>query len=93
MSYKHLSLEERHYIELSIKNDKALTEIADDLGRSQSTISREIKRNLGLRGYRHNQANGIAQDRHTVKPKAIKLTTDTQLLLIAISAKTGVQSK
>jgi IS30 family transposase len=81
MSYKHLSLEERHYIELSIKNDKTLTEIADELGRSQSTISREIKRNLGLRGYRHNQANGIAQDRHTVKPKAIKLTTDITALI------------
>ena len=39
MSYKHLSLEERHDIEWSMKNDKSLTEIALDLGRSQSTIS------------------------------------------------------
>lgn len=60
MSYKHLSLEERHYIEISMENEKTLKEIANDLGRSQSTISREIKRNLGQRGYRHNQANRLA---------------------------------
>lgn len=34
MSYKHLSLEERHYIELSMKNEKSLTAIATELGRS-----------------------------------------------------------
>ncbi|MBN4063720.1 IS30 family transposase [Cardiobacterium sp. AH-315-I02] len=74
MSYKHLSLEERHYIELSMKNEKTLTEIADDLRRSQSTITREIKRNLGCRGYRHNQADGMAKERHVVKYKATKMT-------------------
>lgn len=74
MSYKHLSLEERHYIELSMKNGKSLTKIADDLGRSQSTISREVTRNLGQRGYRHKQANRRAQHRHEMKNKAIKMT-------------------
>lgn len=74
MSYKHLSLEERHYIELSMKNEKTLTKIADDLRRSQSTITREIKRNLGCRGYRHNQADGMAKGRHTAKYKATKMT-------------------
>lgn len=72
MSYKHLSLEERYYIELSIKNENTLTEIANDLGRSQSSISREIRRNRGLRGYRHNQADRIANERHTIKHKAAK---------------------
>lgn len=74
MSYKHLSLEERYYIELSMKNEKPLTEIAIELGRSQSTLSREIRRNQGKRGYRHNQANRLAQERHVTKSKAIKLT-------------------
>ena len=76
MSYKHLSLEERHYIEISTKNDKTSTEIAFDLDRSQSTISREIKRNAGKRGYRHQQANRMAQERHTEKDKALKLTSE-----------------
>jgi len=75
MSYKHLSLEERHYIELSLKNEKTLSEIGKELGRSQSTMTREITRNKGLRGYRHNQANRMANKRHEIKRKAVKLTT------------------
>lgn len=76
MSYKHLSLEERHYIELSMKNEKTLTVIAAELGRSQSTISREVRRNRGQRGYRHKQANCMAQERHAIKEKSIKLTDE-----------------
>jgi IS30 family transposase len=75
MSYKRLSLEERHYIELSIKNEKTFSEIGSELGRSQSTITREVARNQGQRGYRHKQANRMANNRHETKPKAIKLTT------------------
>jgi IS30 family transposase len=81
MSYKHLSLEERHYIEISIRNEIDLTKIANAIGRSQSTISREIKRNTGQRGYRHKQAGRIAQERHTAKPKAIKLTDEIKGLI------------
>ena len=76
MSYKHLSLEERHYIELSMKNAMTLSKIAVDLGRSQSTISREVTRNSGKRGYRHQQANRLARERHAIKDKSIKLTEE-----------------
>ena len=76
MSYKHLSLEERHYIERSMKNNKSLTQIALDLGRSQSTISREVARNRGQRGYRDRQANRFACKRHETKGKAIKMTDE-----------------
>ncbi len=31
MSYKHLSLEERHYIDFSLKNGKSFEEIANEL--------------------------------------------------------------
>jgi len=81
MSYKHLSLEERHYIELSMKNDMTLSQIAIDLGRSQSTISREVARNRGNRGYRHQQANRLAQGRHVTKFKSIKLTKEITSIL------------
>ncbi len=53
MNYKHLSLEEIHYIEIYIQSEKTLSEIGKDQGRSQSTITREISRNKGLRGYHH----------------------------------------
>ncbi len=33
---------------------KTLSEIGKELGRPQCTITREIARNTGLRGYRHN---------------------------------------
>jgi len=74
MNYTHLSLEERHYIELSKKEGKSTKIIASDLNRSYSTIRREIIRNEGQRGYRYQQANNKAKERHTTKNKAIKLT-------------------
>ena len=74
MSYAHLSLAERYYIEVEHKKGVRQEEIARSLGRSQSTISRELRRNRGGCGYRHQQANRLAQTRHQEKPKAIKLT-------------------
>ena len=76
MSYKHLSLEERHYIELSLKEGVSQNKISELLGRCQSSITREIKRNTGKRGYRHNQANNFAIGRHKNKEKFVKLTAE-----------------
>lgn len=69
----HLTTEERHYIETRHKLKDSTIVIAFALSRSQSTISRELMRNCGQRGYRHQQAHGKAQQRHADKPKAIKL--------------------
>jgi IS30 family transposase len=74
MGYKHLSLAERYYIEIEKKTGKSLNKIAHALGRSQSTISRELHRNTGKRGYRHKQAKCLAQERHKNKLKAVKMT-------------------
>lgn len=74
MSYTHLSLAERHYIEIEHNRGTCQKKIGQALNRSQSTISREIRRNHGARGYRHKQANEKAQARHRVKPKAVKRT-------------------
>ncbi len=81
MSYVHLSLAERHYIEIERKAGTSMNEIAKALGRSQSTLSREISRNTGQRGYRHKQANALAEQRHKNKPKAIKLTEEIKPLI------------
>ncbi|SDU34830.1 helix-turn-helix domain-containing protein [Nitrosomonas ureae] len=74
MAYAQLTLEERNYIEMRLKQEDSQNRIAGDMNRSQSTISRELARNTGLRGYRHTQADRKAKQRHTDKPKAIKLT-------------------
>ena len=81
MSYTHLSLAERHYIEIERKAGTSMKQIAKALGRSQSTLSREISRNTGQRGYRHKQANGLAEKRHKNKPKAVKLTDEIKQLI------------
>ena len=75
MSYKHLSLEERHYIKVERKAGISMNKIASSLKRSQSSISRELKRNTGQKGYRHKQADRMALERHKNKYKAVKLTT------------------
>lgn len=76
MNYNHLSLTERHYIEIERKNGTSHEKISKNLNRSQSTITREINRNTGLKGYRHKQAQSLATERHKTKEKAIKLTPD-----------------
>lgn len=81
MSYQHLSLAERHYIEMNRKKEVSHNQIAKDLGRSQSTITREIRRNIGQRGYRHQQADCMAAARHGTKPKSVKLTAEVKYLL------------
>ncbi len=81
MSYVHLSLAERHYIEIERKAGTSMNEIAKALGRSQSTLSREISRNTGQRGYRHKQANALAKQRHKDKPKSVKLTEQIKPLI------------
>ena len=76
MAYTQLTSEERHYIETRRKMNESMATIGLALGRSQSTISRELTRNRGLRGYRHNQAHSKAQQRHADKVKQIKLTPE-----------------
>ena len=74
MKYIQLTLQERHYIEIEIRNGTSQNKIAKTLNRSQGTISKELSRNRGDRGYRHKQANTTSKKRHTDKPKSIKLT-------------------
>jgi IS30 family transposase len=49
-------------------------QIAVHLGVSQSAISRELTRNRGRRGYRHQQAQGKAEARQAVRTRPRKLT-------------------
>ena len=55
MAYTHLTLEDRNYIEMRLHQKDSLNRIARELGRSQSTLSRELARNKGQRGYRYQQ--------------------------------------
>ena len=73
-AYSHLTQEERYHIEIQRKQNISLGKIAAEMNRSKATISREIRRNTGQRGYRYQQANRLAQQRHADKPKSINDT-------------------
>lgn len=63
MTYTHLTQAERYQIEILRKANHNQREIAALLGRDKSCISRELRRNLGQRGYRPKQAHSLAQTR------------------------------
>lgn len=63
MKYKRLTQEERYYIATQKSNGLNISQIAKSMHRSKSTISRELKRNTGLKGYRYKQAHKLATER------------------------------
>jgi len=67
MKYTQLTQEERYQIFALLKAGHNQTEISMILGRHKSTVSREIRRNKGLRGYRPKQAQRLAQERRWAK--------------------------
>ena len=76
MSYKQLTYEQRCQIYALKKSDMSQQYIADMIGVSQSTISRELRRNAGERGYRYKQAQAKNDDRRMQAAKALKMTPE-----------------
>ena len=64
-----LTQEERYQIEALLKIGHPQSEIAVVLKRHKSTISREVRRNRGLRGNRPKQAQHLALARREAKAK------------------------
>jgi IS30 family transposase len=62
-TYKQLTSEQRYQISVLKKIGYGQTEIAKELEVHKSTISRELSRNMGERGYRPKQANEKAIER------------------------------
>ena len=58
--YTQLTQEERYQIAALLQAGRQHREIAAVLKRHKSTISREVRRNRGLRGYRPKQAQRLA---------------------------------
>ena len=77
-SHLALSLQEREEISRGLVAHLSFRSIASQLGRSPSTISREVDRNGGLICYRANQAEQSAWDR-AYRPKQCKLAGNTLL--------------
>ena len=73
-----LTLAEREEISRGVVAGQSLRSIATALGRAPSTVSREINRNGGLRGYRASTADQAAWDR-ACRPKTCKLVQNHAL--------------
>jgi IS30 family transposase len=63
MNYKHLTVDERYQIEELLREGFSQLAIANHLNRSPSTLSRELQRNQGERGWRPRQAQLKATQR------------------------------
>lgn len=78
MNYKQLTQEERYQIYALIKANHNQKDIAKILNRSCSSISRELKRNTGLKGYRPKQAQRFMLHRRMTAHKSIKTTNEVK---------------
>jgi IS30 family transposase len=72
MSYTQLTQTQRYQIHTLLKMGHNQTEIADCLIVHKSTISRELRRNQGQRGYRPKQAHTMALNRKRKAKTRIK---------------------
>src|SRR5579872_2228723 len=67
MNYTHLTADERYQIDDLQREGFSRKAIAEIIGRSTSTLSRELRRNKGERGWRPRQAQLKATERLTVR--------------------------
>ena len=82
LSGRYLSFDEREEISILFARGAGVREIARRLGRSPSTISRELRRNAATRGGYHEYRATTAQwhaDRRARRPKVAKLAADDTL--------------
>jgi len=70
-TYSQLTYEQRCQISILIKTGTSQQVIADLVCVSQPTISRELKRNTGQRGYREKQAQTKSHARRQKSEKSI----------------------
>lgn len=73
-TYKQLTYEQRCQIEVLKKSGISQQAIATLIGINQSSVSRELSRNTGLRGYRQNQAHRKSVERRQATAKPHKMT-------------------
>ena len=71
MSYSQLTYEQRYLIYSLLKIGFTQARIARYVGVHRSTISRELRRNTGKRGYRYKQAQRMAKQRRNKAKKRI----------------------
>lgn len=74
--YQQLTHEQRYQIYALMKATFTLTQTASEIGVHKSTVSREVRRNRGGRGYRPNQAQQLTTARK-LAASTTRITADT----------------
>jgi IS30 family transposase len=74
-TYTQLTQAQRYQIYALLKMGHSQTQIANCLGVDKSTISRELRRNRGQRGYRPKQAHRLAMSRRKMGQQRIPAET------------------
>lgn len=82
MKYRRVTGEDRLRIKDGLDAGLTNSEIADKLGFHKSTITRELSRNTGGRGYRPKQANKYAKLREEAKHWPYKLNPVVMMMII-----------
>lgn len=77
MNYTHLTQDERYQISVLHKAGHKQNAIARLIGRNASSISREMKRNHGQRGYRPKQAQAFSQARKQKRENGPRIADET----------------
>ena len=80
-TYTHLTEEQRYQIYEGLIEKQSHRTIAKQIGKHHGSVSREVARNVGLKGYRPRQAHISATQRKDEKPKHIKLTPKVQTII------------
>lgn len=75
-TYKQLTREQRYQLYALMQAESEQTKIAQILEVHRSTISRELKRNKGKRGYRPKQADEKTNKRRAINHKVVKLNEE-----------------
>jgi IS30 family transposase len=88
MKYTHLTQDERYQIAILAKAGHDKSEIARLLERHKSTISREMTRNRGARGYRPKQAHARSQARIRAAENSPRVSAETWAIVDVKLAET-----
>ena len=88
MNYTHLTQDERYQIAILLKAGHQQNDIARVMNRHPSTISRELSRNHGQRGYRPKQAHEFSQARMRACENSPRVTAETWAIVESKLAET-----
>lgn len=88
MKYTHLTQDERYQIGILAKAGHDKSEIARLMERHKSTISREMTRNRGARGYRPKQAHALSQSRIRAAQNSPRVAAETWAIVDVKLAET-----